>query len=201
MPRRRAAPRARADASNAPRARPRCRRSARMRVRDDECRGSRCAAPGTYCKARYESSAARSGSRCTPGTASSDFTSDANANVPSSRRVQTRGFFPSRSRASRRRCSAASQRAIANIPSRRSTKAGPYSSYRWGMTGVSPRPRTSCPRAARSRRSSGKLYSSPLKTATTSPRSFATGWYPSSGSSTWSRWWPSTHAPNASVEP
>ncbi len=110
-----------------------------------------------------------------PGSSSSAFSSEANASVPSSSRVQTSGFLPSRSRASTSRPRGASHSAIANMPSSRSTKRGPYSSYRCGITGVSPRPRTSWPFDARSARSSGKLYSSPLNTATTSLCSFATG--------------------------
>ena len=85
--------------------------------------------PGTYCSARYASSAGEVGlARGSPGARGSAFSSDANAIVPSSSRVQTSGFLPSRSRASTSRRRGASQSAIANMPSSRSTKRGPSSS-------------------------------------------------------------------------
>ena len=152
------------------------RRRAATRAAAGARRAARCARPGrtgARDTRRARRGPARAAGRAAPSSA---FSSDANASVPSSSRVQTSGFLPSRSRASTSRPRGASQSAIANMPSSRSTKRGPYSSYRCGITGVSPRPRTSWPFAARSARSSGKLYSSPLKTATTSPCSFATGW-------------------------
>ena len=90
-----------------------------------------------------------------PGSRSSAFSSEANASVPSGSRVQSNGFLPTRSRASTSRSRPASQSAIVNMPSTRETNAGPDSSYRCGITGVSPEPRTSWP--ASSARSSRKL--------------------------------------------
>src|SRR5437773_4904158 len=69
------------------------------------------------------------------------------------------------------------------------------------MTAVSPDPGILWPRDASSARSAGNSYSSPLKTQTTSPLSFVAGCEPVSRSSTRSRRWPSTHAPNTSTEP
>ena len=48
---------------------------------------------------------------------------------------------------------------------------------------------------------SSKSYSSPLKTATTSPDSFSTGWSPVSRSTTSRRRWPRTQRPSAVTPP